>query len=71
MPGMEWDAESRKEQAESLRWLLDHYEAGDLTCDVRHRYAEGTAGEVTTLEVVRAITTLDGYAETIRDELPR
>jgi hypothetical protein len=61
---MEWDDEARSEQADSLRWLLDEYESGRLTRDMRRQFKNG----FTTLEVIRAITELVNYAEDIKDE---
>jgi hypothetical protein len=62
---MEWDDNTRGEQAALLRWLADEYESGRLTRDVKRRYESGRKGEFGVLEVVRAITDLAHYAEGI------
>jgi hypothetical protein len=61
---MDWSNESRKEQAELLRWLIDEYESGRLTSDMQRQFGNGP----TARQVVRQITDLANDAEDVRDE---
>ena len=68
---MEWDDDSRREQAALLRWLADKYERGTLTVDMHpppgRVWAAGAVGEFSAWQLVRQITNLVGFAEIIRD----
>ena len=58
---MNWTDEARNEQAEAIRWLMDVYESGHLTADMRRQFVGG----LTARQVVRQITDLANCAEDV------